>query len=81
MGGGTYIHHGGILFTTLDKLIIGNVRILVLVHASEYLFHSLGSKINACLAWKGETDLFRRFFVLGKLQHLASHLINGLNYL
>jgi hypothetical protein len=67
MGDGTYVHHGRILFATLDKLIIGNPRILVLVHAAEYLFHSLGSKINACLAWKGETDLFRRFFVLRKL--------------
>lgn len=67
MGNGTYVHHGRILFTTLDEFVIGNLRILVLIHASEYLFHSLGSKINACLAWKEETDLFRRFFVLGKL--------------
>jgi hypothetical protein len=67
IGDGTYVHHGRILFTTLDEFVIGNLRILVLVHASEYLFYSLGSKINACLAWKGETDLFRRFFVLGKL--------------
>jgi hypothetical protein len=67
MGGGTYIHHGRILFTTLDEFIIGNLRILVLIHASEYLFHSLGSKINACIAWNAETDLFRRFFVLGEL--------------
>lgn len=81
MGDGTYVHHCRILFTTLNELIICNHRILVLVHASEYLFHSLGSKINASLAWKGETDLFRRFFVLGKLEHLAGHLINGLNYL
>ena len=81
MGDGTYVHHGRILLATLDELIISNIRILVFVHASEYLFHSLGSKINACLGWKGEKDLFRRFFVLGELQHLASHLINGLNYL
>ncbi len=78
---GTYIHHSGILFTTLDELTIRDVRILILVHASEYLFHPLRRKIGACLEWKGETDLFRRFFVFGEPQHLASHLINGLNYL
>ncbi len=50
MWDGTYVHHGWILFTTLDELAIGNIRILVLVHASKYLFHPLGSIISARLA-------------------------------
>jgi hypothetical protein len=47
MRNGTYVHHGGILFTALYKLTVRDLGILVLIHAPEDLFHPLDSKINA----------------------------------
>ena len=47
MGDGTYVHYSGILLAALNELIVGDLGILVFVHASEYLFHPLDSEINA----------------------------------
>jgi len=59
------VHDGGILLAVFNKLTVRDLRILVLVHILEYLVH----------------PLFRCFLVLRKLQHLASHLVDGLDYL
>jgi hypothetical protein len=76
----TYVHHCGILLATLYEFTVVDIRVPILIHTPEYLVHTLGSQINACLAGKRETDLLRCFFVLGELQHLASHLVNSLYY-
>jgi hypothetical protein len=54
----TYIHHGRILLTALDKLAIGDAGTLVLVHTPEYLVYPLHSKSQGYVYEEGNRRTF-----------------------
>ena len=40
----TYVHYSGILLAALYEFVVSDLGILVLIHAPEYLIHTLTAK-------------------------------------